>query len=119
MNSETTIQVVLACIEDIEHLQAAQNEVVEWYREVCNFYYTEMDGWLRYRNVNPDAKHRMCHSLKPFWNDDLQNLWSKLCEGESSYLISLENSNERSNLFNAYKDVQSRYDHMYMRERRR
>ncbi len=119
MNSETTRQLVLAWIEDIEYLQAAQNEVDEQYRVVCNLYYTEMDRLFKYRNVNPNAKRRLRHSLKPFWNGDLQNLWTKLCEVESSHLISPQKSNERNNLHNAFKDVQSQYDHMYMRENRR
>lgn len=119
MSSELVRQAIVECIDIIEHTRAVQADVDNSYQEVCNIYYNEMDKWLTYKNINPSAKRRLRHSVKPFWNDELQNLWNDLCKTENEYLSKPQNSRERQRLRMAFKTIQANFDRVYSKEKRR
>ena len=75
LQSDSPQHAILHCIEKIEQDRQSQVSIDVLYNEFCNVCYDEMDKSLRKKNVNPKAKKRLWHSLKPFWNEQLSGLW--------------------------------------------
>ncbi len=80
------------------------------YENICNVYYNEIHLWFQSHNVNSLARNRYRHSAKLFWNDELFYLWKQLCEGESNYLSSQQNSRARRALLATFKQEQNTFD---------
>ncbi len=102
-NSNIACEAILQCINNIETLQASQQEVDTMYENVCNTYYKEMDLWFKSNNVNSVLKKKFRNSYKPFWNDELTTLWKNVCKAESEYLASHQMSRTRRYLLNKSK----------------
>ena len=77
-----------------------------------------MDKSLRKKNVNPKAKKRLRHSLKPFWNEQLSGLWQDVCQKENSYLRASQNTVSRNILRKQFLDAQHMFDKTYKEEKR-
>ncbi len=43
-----------------------------------------MDTWFISKNVNREAKKRFRNSSKPFWNEELMDLWQRVVESETN-----------------------------------
>ncbi len=69
LNSNIAREAILQCIDNIETLQASEQEVDKMYENVCNAYYKEMDLWFKPNNVNSVSKKKFRNSYKPFWSD--------------------------------------------------
>ncbi len=72
-----------------------------------------MDLLFKFHNVNCVAIKRFRHSAKPFWNNELFYLWQKLCEIESNYLSSEQNSIARRALLATFNQEQNTFDKSY------
>ncbi len=107
LNSNIAREAILQCTDNIETLQASQQEVDKMYENVCNAYYKEMDLWFKSNNVNSVSKKKFRNSSKPFWNDELTKLWKNLCTEESEYLASHQMSRTRRYLLNKFKQNQN------------
>ena len=109
---------ILHCIEKIEQDRQSQVSIDVLYKEFCNVYYDEMDKSLRKKNVNPKAKKRLRHSLKPFWNEQLSGLWQDVCQKENSYLRASQNTVSRNILRKQFLDAQHMFNKTYKKEKR-
>ncbi len=49
-------EAILQSIDNIETLQASQQEVDKMYEHVCNVYYKEIDLWFKSNTVNSVSK---------------------------------------------------------------
>ncbi len=118
-NSDMARQAILQCIENIEATRALQDDIDTMYDNFCNLYYKEMDTWFKSRNINNCARKRFRNSSKPFWNEQLSQLWSEICIAESSYLAAPQHSRTRKNLHVIFKEKQHTFDKAYRREKRK
>ncbi len=89
---ELAHQAIITCIETIENAPAVQKDIDIIYDHFCKVCYEEMDTWFISRNVNRGAKKRFRNSTKPFWNDELMDLWQRVVESANKYLPCLQNS---------------------------
>jgi hypothetical protein len=110
LDSEIAREAILQCINNIEAVQASQQEVDIMYENVCNVYYKEMDLWFRSHNVNSVSKKKFRNISKPFWDDELSEWWKNLCKAEYEYLASRQNSRARRHLLNNFKQKQNIFD---------
>ncbi len=113
LNSIVDREAILQCIDNIETLQASQQEVDKMYENVCNAYYKEMDLWFKSNNVNSVSKKKFRNSSKTIWNDELTKLWKNLCTAESEYLASHQMSRTRGYLLNKFKQNQNIFDKLF------
>ncbi len=63
-----------------------QEEIDNMYIDVCNIYYDEMDKWFRFNNINNCLHKKFRNSSKPYWNENLSELWREMCLAEANYL---------------------------------
>jgi hypothetical protein len=118
MSSDMCRQAVIRCAERILSMRNSQSEIDRAYKEACDVYYTEMNKWLKSKNVNFSAKRRWHRTPKPFWDDHLSHLWNLLCEAESGYL-SERNRHKRRDLRKVFKDHQNEFDKYYRKQKRK
>ena len=119
LHSDVAQQAILHCIERIEQDLSDQHHIDDMYRDFCNVYYEEMDRTLRKKNVNPTAKKRLRHTLKPFWNTHLTKLWNDLSYKENLYLSARQNTLLRGMKRKQFLDAQHEFDRAYRREKRK
>ena len=117
MSNDTSKQAVANCIDHIISTANDQSEIDEIYANICDVYYKEMKTWLRSKNVNPSAKHRWRHSSKPFWDENLNDLWNQLCQAESTYLAE-KGIARRRQLKQIFKNCQRCFDKYYRKQKR-
>jgi len=118
LGSEMARQAIFSCIERIEHARSVQNDIDEMYQQFCKVYYDEMDVWFTSRNINRGAKKRFRNSTKPFWSNELMNLWYKVVESENKYLASPQNSRLRQMYRTQYLNQQNLFDSCYSKAKR-
>jgi hypothetical protein len=114
-NAQTAIQ---NCITHIESVLAIQQEIDDIYTMFCNVYYNEMESTLRKKNVHPNSKKRLRHSLKPYWTERLSQLWRELCDSEKRYLSEPQHTRVRRQLRDKFIKSQKCFDKEYKREKR-
>ena len=84
-DNEESARSLIEVISKIENIRHSQREVDSAYERFCEMYYTEMKKWLPCKNIHPSAKKRFHRRTKPFWSDELGNLWKILCEAEKCF----------------------------------
>ena len=84
--SRETLELVLATISRLQTTVDTKEEMNRLWTEVKEIFITEM-------NKLPDIPRSSCKKLnrkfrksKPFWNQELEQLWSSSCQAEKSYL---------------------------------
>ena len=75
-----------------------------------------MNTWFKYTNVHPGAKKKLRRCLKPFWNDNLQELWMVLCRKERPCLKT--QGNHRAGKRHEFKLAQKQFDREYRKAER-
>ena len=115
--SDLTKQAILNVIDKIESQLSDQANIDEIYTNVCNIYYDQMNSFFRSTNIHPAARKRLHKCTKPFWNNDLQQMWKNVCNAEREFLKC--NGRERQFLKEAFIDAQNVFDRNYRREERK
>ncbi len=75
---------LLSLIENIERCRDHLDEINNIYNMFCEINHNEMNKWFRSKNVNPSAHKRLTKRNKPFWCDNLQQLWNNVLEAENA-----------------------------------
>ena len=118
MSNDICRRAITNCIDHILTIRNQQSEIDLAYKQACDVYYTEMNKWLKSKNVNKSAKRRWHHTPKPFWDEHLSHLWHLLCQAESRYL-SERNASIRRTLRNTFKNCQNQFDRHYKKKKRK
>ncbi len=71
------IDTSISCIED-------QQEIDNLYEYFCKTLTNEMDIYLRYSDA-PKYIRKKLKNCKPYWNDELYNLWLQMSNAEKTY----------------------------------
>ena len=111
LNNESARTRLLELIEHIELTRDTQQEIDNIYAEFCETYHTEMNKWLRSKNVHPTAHKRLKRCTKPFWNENLSLLWNVLCEKEKQFLQSKDS--RRKFKQKEFYSAQKNFDKVY------
>lgn len=119
MNSDMAAQAINECIDNILHTRNTQTDIDNMYSEVCNLYYSEMDKWFKSHNINSVSRKKFRNSSKPYWNDNLSELWTDMCKAESNYLKAAQNSVNRRSLLNVFKNKQYVFDKAFKKAKRK
>ena len=116
MQSEVCRQAILLNIDKILESRALQSDIDKMCDDFCNSYYDEMGKCFKIRNIYPQSKKRLKRSVKPFWNDNLQNLWKVLCKNENEFIKA--KGNHRNLARHNFKTAQKEFDKMYRKNER-
>jgi len=76
-------QKLLQTIDKIENYIKTENDIQHAYDEFENLIKDEMKNKLSTYKCNSGIKRK---NYKPYWNDELGNQWSKVCETEKAWL---------------------------------
>ena len=79
-------------------------------------YHTEMKKLFSSINNYPSVKKFGFRRKKPFWNSELQTLWTEVCRTEQIYVKA--RGNEVQNAKQSFKNAQHMFDKTYRREKR-
>ena len=79
---------ISSCIDKVINANAIQTEIDEIHQKMCTVYYNEMNANFKGYCIHPSRKsHKRKTTLKPFWNDILQNLWNNVRISEKIFLM--------------------------------
>ena len=85
MNSEVWRQAIAEIIALREIQITSQSEVDEKYDDFCKILMKELDSLLKLKSSSPKVRKKLRIS-KPFWNQELTDLWRTLRDKEKVYL---------------------------------
>ena len=86
-----------------------QNDIDTTYQELLDIIYDEMNSQLQYKDYTPGTKSRRKYS-KPYWNDDLQLLWTKTRDAEKKYLKWRGDNTQRNYLRRRFLEHRKHFD---------
>ena len=86
MMSQETLQLVLATITNLQTQISTKEEINRLWAEVKSIFINEMNKLPDiFRSVNKKL-NRKFRKGKPFWNQELEQLWINSCKAEKAYL---------------------------------
>ena len=110
LNHESSIPLITDTIRKIEQSLSQANDVSLAYRSFTDMLSLEMDKKLPKKN---SIAFVTCPKYKPYWNDELQNAWDKVCSKERSWLRS--NGSQSEKLQDAYNQERKHFDKLNRR----
>ena len=115
--SEMSKLAILSLIDRLEADMDSQHQIDAIYSDICSLYHTELNKFFRSNNISPLARKRLYRSSKPFWNDELQTKWKKLCAAERKFLKS--EGNIRKLAREEFTSIQKDFDRSYRKAERK
>ena len=97
----TLIEIVNNLINRIQCCRETQNEIDSIYENLCEVIKQEMNDKIPQISSTKRTRKWYKHT-KPYWNNELQNLWNNMNLKERNYLKSRRNNQVRRNLHNEY-----------------
>ena len=116
LNDESSIPLIIDTIRKIEQSLSQANDVSLAYRSFTDMLSVEMDKMLPKKNSTAFVTST---KYKPYWNEELQNAWDKVCSKERSWLRSNGNQSEKRKLRDAYNQERKHFDKLNRRIKRR
>ena len=117
LSSPSTCAAMLDLIEETERSMNNQQVIDNIYEKMCGIYHGEMSKYFKSTNIYPSARKRSFKRCKPFWNEQLKDLWETLRNAEKEFIKS-----KGTNVIEArqnFKQAQYVFDKTYRREKRR
>ena len=111
LSSEETNMNIEQLIQRISQWTNVQNDIDEVYKTFCEIYYDEMKKWFKPKNIIGKNKKKLKKCCKPFWCDELQNLWNELRNKENIFL-SIEQG-DRVQKRAEFRTAQKNFDRVY------
>ena len=108
---------MLELIRDVENTRNSQRDIDYLYDKFSMFYHEELKRRFGFYNVHKVSKKTSKRCRKPFWNEELKNLWKDLCQKERLFLKSV--GRDRMRKRDAFKFAQKSFDKCYRREERK
>ena len=84
--SRETLELVLATISRLQTTVDTKEEINRLWIEVKEIFITEMNKLPDIPRSSSKKLNRKFRKSKPFWNQELEQLWSCSCQAEKSYL---------------------------------
>lgn len=85
MMDTVTVNSVQTCIERLSQQQIKQDVVDEIYKDFCGATNACMGAELPSKVIYPAKEHKRYKRGKPWWCDELTELWSLFCEAEQAW----------------------------------
>ena len=112
--SEETRQLVVDTIAKLEYIDKNQGDINTLWNEIKEIFLNEMKKLPDIPNTNNNKMKKTFRKAKPFWNNELGNLWFSACQAEKQYLnfvvISQGDHQIKKNLQSTFKKAQSHFD---------
>ena len=120
LNDANSLQQVQSAVERIEESLVVQGGVDSAYDELCKLLYNEMDQKLkRIPSYNKNIHSNNKLKQKPWWNDDLNNLWRVLSLKERCYLKCKDNEPRKRRSKREWLSYRKYFDIAHRRSKRR
>lgn len=116
MLSDAVVQEINDIIDRIETTNLNQNNIDQIYDQVCTTYYEEMDSKLKFFDTRQPKNSKRV--LKPWWNEQLSNLFDHYKSAEKAYL-KCTYRREKQSLFQNFKRKRKLFDREYRKSKRR
>jgi len=118
MNNENIKSLIDATVERIQKAINDENDVNKAGKELMNLLYTEMQNQLH--EIKPNtSKKNMKLNQKPWWNDELQDLWDEQCTNERAFLKATSKSHHKQQLRSQFIQSRKSFDRALRRVKRR
>ena len=112
--SEETRQLVVDTIAKLEYINKNQGDINTLWNEIKEIFLNEMKKLPDIPSTNNNKMKKTFRKAKPFWNNELGNLWFSACQAEKQYLnfvvISQGDHQIKKNLQSTFKKNQSHFD---------
>lgn len=108
-NSETWSLAINDIINAREQEINAQNYIDNEYNNLCLVLKQEMDEYLQFSECGRNTKKRWKHS-KPYWNEELSELWKSMRNKEKTYLKFRGNRRDKASHLQKFKDSRHNFD---------
>ena len=105
-------------ISNLELNIREQNDIDTTYQELLDIIHDEMNSQLQYKDYTPGTKSRRKYS-KPYWNDELQLLWTETRDAEKKYLKWRGDNTQRNYLRRRFLEHRKHFDKELRRTERR
>ena len=86
MNSNETIALVNATIVRIESMLHSQCEIDSIYSDIRSIFQSEIDKLPNVPSAKSKKDQKLLRKSAPFWNPELNRLWTERCNSENLYL---------------------------------
>ena len=73
-------------VDHLLHTTEVQENIDSTYEAFITCIHSEMDENLLYKDIGPNMKKRSKNRSKPWWNQELNELWAKTCRSEKMFL---------------------------------
>lgn len=110
MTSELVCNALTDVIDRIVYCRETQGELDQIYDTLCNIIMHEMNEKIPYTELRQTRKRRCVN--KPFWNEELQDLWNKLHKAEKIFTRCRDPVTRREKRTH-YKSAQQLFDRRY------
>ena len=115
--SNETLELVLQAITRLENKVNTKKEIDNLWTEVKKIFMSEMDKLPDIPRSVKRKLNKKFNKSKPFWNAELENLWSNSCKAEKMYLsFKVKNRTDfqlKNNLRTNFKTAQKVFDKKY------
>ena len=117
LNSPETNAALLQMIADVERVRVDQESIDLIYKRFCNIYHSELQTYFKSTDIYPSAKKRYFRNSKPYWNDQLRNMWADVRKTEVEFTRA--RGPNVSHARQKFKEAQNKFDKLYRREKRK
>ncbi len=97
-------------IENLRDSCANKTDIDDIYGNMCSTIFSEMDKYLNYREYSGRKAGKRFKYHKPYWNDQLTNLWKNMCVQEKAFLKLKGQSRVRSFLRVKFVNARAAFD---------
>ena len=110
LNNPIWQQAILNIIERLIHAQNTQQELDALYIEFCKSLFSELDDCLGFKYITKKHRKRLRNN-KPYWNENLFNLWKEMVKCEKMFSKYKGNSRDvRNMLYQQHISSQATFD---------
>ena len=114
-----TIQLINDTIFRLENAHISQQTIDQIYSEIKSIFLLELDKLPNIPSAESKKGQRSLRKAAPFWNSELQQLWTTRCNAEKEYLAFKCNNKimyhrvYKDKLRNFFKIAQNNFDNKF------
>ena len=108
--SERCRRCIHRIIEDLELQRQDQTGIDAIYDELLESQHTEMDIYLDYKDSTASTHKSSRKHKKPYWNDELRDLWLRTGDSEKVYLNFRGDHGHKRDLQTKYVNARKTFD---------
>ena len=107
--SERCRRCLISVITALESNIVEQGDIDTVYQQLLDTLHDEMDSELTFKDYTPGMRSRRKHN-KPYWNDDLKELWAQARDAEKKYLKWRGDDARRNDLQHNFQYLRKQFD---------